>query len=278
MPTSTPWLDDMIASLGTKEVPGAKANPSIVQYFAEVGHPEVTSDEIAWCAARTGAALKRVGLPIPPKNVNLMARSYCTYGVKCEPKPGAIAIWPRGNSSWQGHVNIVETVTADGKVVCIGGNQSNAVTRTKPQDPSTALDFRWPVSPTVPDLRKAGSTEIKKGDAIQKVGIATTFLGPIVAWLKDIFGSVWDATASVVGPMTVMPEFSNINEGLTFWQTLMGGVNAVGKLVLDNPWLAGSLMGGMLLAWIGHALKAQRVAKAAAGVPLSVEVAAVEAA
>lgn len=259
---ATPWLDVMRERLGTKEVAGKKHNPAIVSMFADVGHPEVTDDETAWCAAATGSALKACNLPIPPKNVNLMARSYCTYGVKTAPKPGAIAIWPRGNSAWQGHVNIVESVTDDGKVICIGGNQSNAVTRTKPLDPATALDFRWPVVPTVPELRKSGSTEIKKGDRVQNVGTLFAFLGPIIA-----------ATKELLAPITAVPQFSDIKEGLTFWQTVLGGANAVARIVLENPWLTGSVFGGLVLAWIGHTIKAARVAKAAAGVPLSVEVA-----
>jgi hypothetical protein len=44
-------------------------------------------------------------------------------------------------------------------------------------------------------------------------------------------------------------------------------------LVLAHPWLAGTCLVGALLILIGHQLKAARVAKAAAGVPLSSQVA-----
>lgn len=263
---AAPWLDVMRERIGTKEFTGKRHNPAIIAMFADVGHPEVTDDETAWCAAATGSALKASGLPIPPTNVNLLARSYCTYGVKCEPKPGAIAIWPRGNSTWQGHVNIVEEVTDDGKVVCIGGNQSlkgtnGALTRTAPLDPSTALDFRWPVAPTIPALRKSGSTEIKKGDRVQNVGIFTAFIAPIIAVIKEMFGAVPD-----------VPTFASIPEGLTFTQQVMEGANAVAQLAFGNPWLAGTIIGGGILAWIGHSIKRARVAKAEAGIPLSAAV------
>jgi len=257
----TPWLDVMRSRLGTKEVPGAGSNPAVLAMFADVGHPEIEDDGTAWCAAATGSVLKAAGLPIPPTNVNLMARSYCTYGVKCEPKPGAIAIWPRGKSSWQGHVNIVETVTDDGKVVCIGGNQSDAVTRTKPLDPKAALDFRWPVAASVPELRKSGSTEIKKGDRVQNVGTIFAFLGPIIAAIKEL-----------LAPITAVPAHADINESLSWWQTVLGGANAVGRIVMENPWLAGCVFGGLTLAWVGHTIKKSRVAKAAAGIPLSTAV------
>lgn len=263
-PTEAPWLDVMRSRVGTLEVEGDGSNPVILDWFKAVGHGEIRSDAVAWCSITVGAALVECGYPIPPRDINMMARSYLSYGVKCEPQPGAIAIWPRG-TGWQGHVNIVETVTPDGKVICIGGNQtgmaSDAVTRTKPQDPSKALGFRMPVRAAVPDLRKAGSTEIKKGDRVQTLGVFATFVAPIIAAIKEL-----------LAPITAVPKFNSPQEGLTFWQQVLEGSNAVGRLVLDNPWLAGTVFCGLVLAWLGHTIKAARVAKAEAGVPLSVEV------
>lgn len=263
----TDLLAVMQSRLGIQEVPGRENNPTILQWFADVGHPEIEADEVSWCAITVGSALKECSLPIPPRDVNMLARSYLTYGVKCEPQPGAIAIWPRGKSSWQGHVNVVESVTDDGKVICIGGNQSrkggDSVTRTKPLDPAGALDFRMPIKPTVPDLRKAGSTEVKKGDRVQNLGIFATFFAPIIAVFKEMFAAVPE-----------VPQITSIPEGLTFTQQLMEGANAVGRLVLENPWLAGTVFVGLGMAWVGHTIKAARVAKAEAGVPLSAQVAA----
>lgn len=261
--TDAPWLEVMRSRIGIREIPGKKHNPLIVSMFKDVGHHEVVDDETAWCAAAMGSALVACSLPVPAKNVNLMARSYCTYGVRSAPKPGAIAIWPRGKSDWQGHVNVVdETRERKGKlqVKCIGGNQSNAMTRTDWQDSDDALDFRWPVLPTVPELRKSGSTEIKKGDHVQNTGIFAVFIAPVVAAIKEL-----------LYPITQVPQFSNINDGLSFWQTVLGGVNAVGKTFMDNPWLGGTVAAGLVLGWIGHTIKRARVDKAKAGVPLSVE-------
>lgn len=265
MTTETPWLEVMRSRLGTQEVEGDGNNPVIVGWFKAVGHGEVRDDATAWCAITVGSALKECALPIPPRDVNMMARSFLSYGVKCDPAPGAIAIWPRG-TGWQGHVNIVESVTPDGMVICIGGNQSgkkggDAVTRTKPMDPSKALGFRMPVKPTVPALRKAGSTEIKKGDGVQNAGTAIIAIPGAIA-----------AASEILKPITTPPKLENIGETLTFWQQTIGGVNAVGKLVLENPWLAGTCIVGLFLAWLGSTIKKNRVAKAEAGVPLSAEV------
>lgn len=258
-PTNAPWLDVMRARIGVQEIAGDKDNPVILSWFAAIDHPEIEHDETSWCAVTVGSALKECKLPIPARDINMLARSYLTYGVPCEPKPGAIAIWPRGKS-WQGHVNVVDKVNPDGKVICIGGNQGakGAVTETAPMDPSKALGFRWPVAATVPELRKAGSTEVKKGDRVQNLGIFATFLGPIIAAFKEMF----DGLPSV-------PHFASVPEGLTFWQQTMEGVNALGRLVLGNPWLAGTVITGLVLATVGRSIKAARVAKAEAGIPLS---------
>lgn len=263
-PIDTPWLDIMRSRIGTQEVDGDGNNPVILGWFKAVGHGEIRSDSVAWCSITVGSALVECGLPIPPRDINMMARSYLSYGVKSDPVPGAIAIWPRG-TGWQGHVNVVESVTPDGKVICIGGNQSgmanDAVTRTKPQDPSKALGFRMPVPATIPALRKAGSTEIKKGDRVQNLGIFATFVAPIIAAAKEL-----------LAPITAVPKIENINDGFSYWQQVIGGANAVAKLALENPWLAGTVFCGLVLAWLGHTIKAARVAKAEAGVPLSSEV------
>jgi uncharacterized protein (TIGR02594 family) len=255
-----PWLDDVIASLGTHEIAGPVSNEKILEYFAAVGHPECRSEEIPWCAARTGAALKAAGYPIPPKEVCLMARSYCTYGVACEPKRGAIVVFPRGNSTWQGHVGVVvEVIGSDVKYVA--GNQSDQVGYgTAPI--AQALAFRWPVKPTVPDLRKAGSTEIKQGDRVQNVGTLMTFLTAIVAAIKEL-----------LDPITAVPKLGSPVEAFDWWKATIQGAQNVAQVVLQNPWVAGVVVGGLVLCWVGHTIKKARVAKAQSGVPLSTQVA-----
>jgi uncharacterized protein (TIGR02594 family) len=244
--------------LGLKEVAGTAANRRIVQMYAAVGHGECTSDEIAWCAASTGFWLKSAGLPIPPPNVNLMARSYLTHGVPCEPKPGAIAIWPRGKSSWQGHVNLVEKVTPDGKVICIGGNQSNAVTRTKPQDASKALGFRWPVAATVRELRSAGSADIEAADTLKKVAVSA---GGVAA----TGAAAQQATAPVV-PDVALPQ---VTEQLTALQQFMEGTNAVAKLVFSSPWLVAGVLGAVAVYLVARKIERARVKRAELGHTLS---------
>lgn len=268
---SSTLLEEMRASLGVQETPGSDSNPEIVAYFADCGWKlsELGEDStVAWCAARLGSALKRCGYPVPPKNVNLSARTYATYGVACDPQPGAIGVIPRGKAgSWMGHVFVIERVRPDGRWDTIGGNQGTlgAVTRAI-VDPRKVqvLGVRKPVEATVPALRKAGSTEIKKGDQIQNAGWAVTVIPAVIATVK-----------SLLEPITV-PEFGSLPEALSWWQQVLAGANALVGLVMAQPWLFGTGFVGLVLLLAGRRLKAARLEKHAAGIPLSSQVAELE--
>lgn len=273
MPT---LLEVWESRLGIQEIPGPGQNPIIVGWAADAGHPEIVDDETSWCSLSMCSAAKEAGLPMPPVNVNPMARSWLTWGVKVDLAnlaPGDVAIWPRGDpKGWQGHVNCVKEVrTKDGKVQvrCIGGNQGgiaggDAVTLTNWTNAAGALGFRRPVEASVAALRKAGSTEVKKGDQIQNAGWLVTFIPAVLATIK-----------SMLEPVQV-PQFSSLPDAMTWWQTVLGGLNALAGLVLDHPWLAGTAFVGLLLVLAGRSLKVNRVAKHAAGVPISAELANLE--
>lgn len=255
-------LDVARSHIGIKEIPGDKHNPAILQMFKDVGHPEIKADEVAWCAAFVGSALKSLGYPIPAKDVSLLARSYCTYGVKSNPVPGAIGVWPRGNSSWQGHVAIVEKANGDGTVTVIGGNQSNAVTRARYQI-SNALAFRMPVRADEKDLRTAGSKEIKVGDRLEKGGIGTVVTGVV----KTITDELSDAADKV--------DITSLPQNLTLWEQIIKGAENVWDLVARHPGLALVVGAGVVAVVVGRIIKKHRVKRAAEGVPLSSQVIAV---
>lgn len=269
-------LEVLESRLGIQEVPGAKHNPIIVGWAADAGHPEIVDDETSWCSLSMCSAAKEASLPFPPINVNPMARSWLTWGVKVDLsgiQPGDVAIWPRGNPKGPfGHVNCVKEVRQNGpkiEVRCIGGNQSglaggDAVTLTKWTNATGALGFRRPVPVTVEALRKAGSTEVKKGDQIQNAG-----------WVVTVIPAVVSAVKSLLEPVTV-PEFGSLPEALTWWQQVLGGANALAGLVMAHPWLFGTGFVGLVLLLAGRRLKAARLAKHAAGIPLSAQVAKLE--
>lgn len=104
------------------------SNPKVVAYFKDAGHPEVTDDATAWCAAFVGAMLARAGM----RGTGMLnARSYLNWGTAVnreDAQPGDIVVLSRGKSTWQGHVGFF--VRDNGSTITIlGGNQADAVNR-----------------------------------------------------------------------------------------------------------------------------------------------------
>jgi len=73
--------------MGLRELRGPDNNPSVVQFFADVGHGWVKDDETAWCAAFVGAMLERAGLR---STRALNARSYLDWGEEVQLKDAKV--------------------------------------------------------------------------------------------------------------------------------------------------------------------------------------------
>ncbi len=116
-----------LAYLGEREGAAALDNPVILEMYASVGHPEVRSDDVAWCAAFVGHCIELVGLQ---STRSLAARSYLDWGVEVEPddaREGDIVVFWRGSrSSWQGHVAFFIRRLGN-QIEVLGGNQGDAV-------------------------------------------------------------------------------------------------------------------------------------------------------
>lgn len=220
------WLLEARKYLGTKEIPGAKHNDVIVKWYADSGNRQIKDDETAWCAAFTGAMLKAVGL----KGTNsLAARSYLNWGTKLDkPKVGAITVFKRGNSTWQGHVAFFLRDLGD-RIEVLGGNQGNKVSITT-YSKKSLLGYRWP-------------------DTIQKSGV--------------IKGS----TVALTGGSTILADqgtdlvyqLTDANEKMSYG-TLLGTVIAVfiiggAAWAIYKRWDAGGREGpewiGKALSWVG---------------------------
>jgi uncharacterized protein (TIGR02594 family) len=256
-----------------QEVPGPQNNPIIVGWFGAIGHPEVTDDETSWCATCLGSACIEAGLPVPPLNVRMMARSYLTWGIGVPLNaiaPGDVAVWPRGDpKGWQGHINVVQDVRRVSEtrieVRCIGGNQGglkggDAVTLSGWTDAGKALGFRRAVPATVTALRAAGSTEIKRADQVE-----------VSSWLALLGSSALAAVKELLAPIQI-PAFTDLPSALAWWQTALSGVQALGRVFVENPWLAGSALTCVVCILVARAWKSARVTKHVQGVPLSSQV------
>jgi uncharacterized protein (TIGR02594 family) len=150
-PDDPAHLHAAFSKLGLSEIEGPKHEKQVLAMYRAAGHPEISDDETAWCAAFVGWCLKEAGLP---NTGSLMARSYVKYGVPVGGKKvprGAIVVWPRGAPP-SGHVNIC--LDDDGTyLTCIGGNQGNGrgggVTITK-ESKSRAITARMPPGISAP--------------------------------------------------------------------------------------------------------------------------------
>jgi len=113
---------------GLRELRGPENNPSVVQFFADVGHGWVKDDETAWCAAFVGAMLERAGLR---STRALNARSYLEWGQEIsleDAKVGDVLVfWRNSPDDWRGHVGFFVN-RAGTHLEVLGGNQSDAVT------------------------------------------------------------------------------------------------------------------------------------------------------
>lgn len=120
----------MMKYYGLVEVPGPKHNPIILQWFEELGYPEIKDDETAWCSLTVNIMAKRLGLEHSGK---LDARSWMKTGKSVDstsPKIGHIVVFYRNSTaSWQGHVGLFAGWSKDKKGIwTLGGNQKNMIT------------------------------------------------------------------------------------------------------------------------------------------------------
>jgi len=120
-----PWLPIAYSEFGTREIPGAKHNPKIVEFLMSTDlskkYPSLP-DETDWCAGFLNWCIKKAGVPVTNSAV---VNPWRKWGkASTPPKRGAVItfLWDDG---W-GHVSFYLGDLGN-YVVCLGGNQSDAV-------------------------------------------------------------------------------------------------------------------------------------------------------
>ncbi len=214
----TTWMEIAQADLGETEMAGARANQTILGYFRQVGRADVTSDEVAWCAAFTGAALSKAGVRTGIKQgQELLASSFLRVGTPIDtPRYGAIACVPRkGGSGW--HVAFVAGWT-DTRLKLLGGNQANSVNET--WFPREGAVLRWPAEPVaaVEGSRITAAAGGSQKDVAKVAAVSGVEVAAEAGGLKDLAARAADLQSS--------------------WTTLeQFGVFVAGK----GKWIAGAL-------------------------------------
>ncbi len=133
------WLVEMQRHNGLQEIKGARHNPTIQTWLKELG-AWWTDDETAWCGVAVAHCLKFSKRAIPQHWYRAMAYAQNYGTVLQKPCVGAIAVYSRKGG---GHVAIVAGKDKQGRIMCYGGNQNNAV-NVMAFDPARPVVYVWP--------------------------------------------------------------------------------------------------------------------------------------
>jgi len=120
-----PWLPIAYAEFGTREVPGTKHNPRIVEYLMSTDLAQKyrsLPDETDWCAGFVNWCIKKASVPVTN---SALVHPWRNWGKASNPpKRGAVTtfLWEDG---WA-HVSMYLGDVGN-YVICLGGNQSDAV-------------------------------------------------------------------------------------------------------------------------------------------------------
>ena len=142
------WLILAQKYIGLHEIKGSIHNKAIIGFWSKIFAP-FRDDETPWCAAFVGAVLEECGIR---STRSAAARSYEKWGRKLNgPAVGAIVVLNRRppNPAF-GHVNILKGRDQFGKIVCVGGNQNDAVTQDS-FDLSRVISYHYPIGAPIPE-------------------------------------------------------------------------------------------------------------------------------
>lgn len=148
MQSSIPnWMREAIKLIGLQEIPGPAHESRILNMWQAIKMGGIKNDETPWCAALIGACLENVGIRSTRSG---WAKSYLNWGVALDkPARGCIVVFSRTGGG--GHVGFADSLTADGRINVLGGNQGNAV-NIKPFAMDRVLGYRWPKDVSIPML------------------------------------------------------------------------------------------------------------------------------
>jgi uncharacterized protein (TIGR02594 family) len=129
-----PWVTVAKSQIGVSEVPGAGANPQILNYFMATSFRPSRGDEDPWCSGLACWCMEQGGYRSPR---DARAISWRSWGRETEPRLGAVVVFPH-------HVGFFMGRRDDGRIDLLGGNQSNRVS-IAPYGIEEILAYRWPL-------------------------------------------------------------------------------------------------------------------------------------
>lgn len=134
------WLVRAREHLGVRETPGAGNTAKIIGWAKQIGGwiaGWYKQDSVPWCGLFVGAVMAEAKFPLPQNPLG--ARNWADWGVKTDPRVGAVMVFSRKGG---GHVGFYVSED-DTSYHILGGNQSDAVTITRIAK-DRFLAARWP--------------------------------------------------------------------------------------------------------------------------------------
>ena len=138
---TTQLINIALAEYGVQEKAGHPSHPRILQYFKDIGHQWVTTDQTAWCSAYANWVALKAGCH---RSGELTARSWLGVGKEISsPSLGSVVVyWRERKTSWKGHVGFfIGFSEQKDYIYTLGGNQNHSVC-IRPYPTYRLLGFR----------------------------------------------------------------------------------------------------------------------------------------
>ena len=135
-----PYLDYAMSLNGTKEIKGKKHNPVILSWLKELG-AWYADDETPWCGVFVAHVLNKFNRKIPKFYMRALAWDSTVCTKLDRPAYGCIVTFNRQGG---GHVGFVVGQDKAGRLLVLGGNQSNEV-NIMAFDKSRVVGYYWPI-------------------------------------------------------------------------------------------------------------------------------------
>lgn len=133
------WLRAARADIGQTETLGPNDSPWIRAMLAKLAGGGLWLVGQPWCGGAAAFWMQNAGLKIP--KAWYRAKAWLDWGVPQDvPLVGSIVVFEREGG---GHVGLVVGQDSRGRLLVLGGNQSDAV-RILPFDRARVLGYRWP--------------------------------------------------------------------------------------------------------------------------------------
>lgn len=144
------WFEAGLKLIGTKEGPGAKDNPQIIEWAKDLGGDigkEYTHDSIPWCALFANHCLAQAGLK---GTGTLWALDFAGKWPSVRLAGMAVGAFAPMVRSGGGHIIQIAGRDQHGRVMGLGGNQSDAVNIEPFPISRLNQGFWWPAGQPLP--------------------------------------------------------------------------------------------------------------------------------